>query len=288
MAISIVNNAIGFSLCLTFSMVTSLVLQSKRFLLPLWFAYGSISLSLDLTIWSIPLPTVYSTMHNLSTRKKILLVLAFTVGMMSWVSAILRIALRKYVSGLASDPTYNAPIINLLYVSEVALAISCVSAATLRPLIVKMSKWFNRVRGKPPSSKRRSHDCEFGGSPGFSYEPSTSGPRPTGNSGKGGFEEDTTIVEQDATEWKDDVSGIGKPQCVQIAPTRGTQSQIPAPTTIGHATIDHCTTYRSSNSSSGETLRLSNTGQGTTSRDTLPSTESTTHLTNTKTNTTID
>ena len=280
MSVSVLNNFIAATLGMAFSLVNSLVLQSERYLLKLWFVYGALSLSLDLIIWIIPLPTIISTMHTLSTKKKILLGMAFAVGTMCWCSAILRISLRKYVAGISSDPTYNAPIINLLYVSEVSLAICCVSVATLRPLIVKMTKKINKLRGKPTSTnKSRSSGYGFGGS-------QQSGSRPGGTGNKGRFGE--IIVEQELSQWTEDASNIERSQSMQKTSTRGGQLQVPVP-----AVINHNTTHCSSSASSGETLRVNTAGshQGAHSQphcDAQSSTESTANLTSTGSNAIAD
>lgn len=312
MGFSILNNIVSACLYSVFSATEAFLLQSKRYLTVLWFTSGALNLLMDLIIWYIPMPAIIAIMHNLPTKKKILLILAFAVGMMSWISAILRISFRKYMLGLGEDPTYNGPIFNVLLVAEVTLAISCVSVATFRPLVVKITKGFNRLRGKPISANKNSRttDPEFGASlsPAGSkgYGSSTGGSRTTGN--KGGFGHC-----QELMEWKDDVSDIksSAPQFVQQTcschcrdgdvelgsvvahapscprgshPTLGTQLQVPAP-----AAIDHSTTHRSSNSSSRETLRSTNIGSPSwPPLHTLPSSESTAKLTNANISSTTD
>ena len=309
MGASALNNAIGMSLGLTFSFVRTFIFQSAKYNLPLWLTYGTLNLLLDLIIWSLPLPTVLSVMKNVSTRKKILLVLVFVMGMMCWCSAILRISLRKHISELGRDPSYNAGIFYVLYIVEPALAISCVSLATLRPLVVKITKGFNRLRGKPTSTSRsRPTGYEFGGSPGLnqsnghgSRQARPGGPKAVRS--KGGFG-DPTIVGEELVEWKDDALDITRSQFVQQAcgcpykgegghtsscpkrldPARGTHIQIPPPTAT-----DLSTSYRSSSASSGETLRTTNPHHSAHSRPpVLPSSESTVNLTNADTNATTN
>lgn len=315
MGFSILNNTIAVSLLMTFSMVESFVLQSQKYLTPLWFTYGTLNLLMDLIIWSIPLPTVILVMRNLSTRKRILLVLVFTSGIMCWCSSILRISLRKYIMNMGGDPTYNAPICYLLYVTEVSVAISCVSAATLRPLVIKATKGFNRLRGKPTSTNQsRSTGYQFGASPGLAQSKGdgskTGGSRSTGNTRE--FGEQTTPGEELA-EWKDnsfnttisqfvqEIRGCphgdgdlelgsvvahtsSSPRCPDLA--QDTELQVPAPTAVS-------TIHRLSSSSSGETLRTTNIGSaihGVHSQppcDAIPSSESTVNLMSTNSNSTI-
>ena len=192
----------------------SSVFQSKNSFTAFWFTYGSLNLLIDLTIWSIPLRSVFSIMHNLSTRKKILLTLAFTVGMMSWCSSILRITFWRYAVDLASDPPYNGPILTLLGVVESSLAISCVSLATLRPLVVKITKWFNRLRGQPSNKTSGPTSFQSDETPNLPHL-GASGSRKTGN--KGGFEEHKTLttVDQELMEWEENVLDIKEPQAVR-------------------------------------------------------------------------
>ena len=285
MGFSVVNNTVTCCLGMTFTMVKSLVLQSNKYLTPLYFTYGTLNLLVDLIIWLIPLPTVFSVMKNLPTRKKILLALAFAAGMLCWGSTILRISLRKYVFGLGSDPSYSAPIFYVLYLTEVSLAIGCASVVTLRPLVVKITKVFNKLRGNPPPTNTPPTTGNlFRVSPGpaqipqpSGYETRPSGPRATGN--KGGFKE-LTIAGHELVEWKNNVVGSNRSQFFQQPcscprwdsdvemrsivvhtlscprysdPAWGTPLQgtpVPVP-----ATTDHGVTHYSSSSSGGDTLR---------------------------------
>ena len=276
------------------------LVQSQKYLMIIWFTYGSLNLLMDLIIWFIPLPSVISIMHNLSARKKIMLVLAFAVGLMSVCSATLRVSFRKYIFGLGADPTYNAPIINVLLVSEVSLAIGCVSVVTLQPLVAKVTEVFNRLRGKPTSTNTNGMaGVEVGVSPGLAQL--------AGN--KGGFGQ-RVAVNQELAEWKDDVTDNKLSQSVQQTPLRDGEVELgsivahvlsnprrpdPAHRINLHsstlaATTDHGPIHRSLSSSSGETLgttTIGSTYQGGTSRqpcDPLPSSESTINLTNADTN----
>ena len=320
MGFSIVFNITATCIAIGFAIVKSLALQPKKYFVPFWFTSSAINLLLDLIIWSIPLPSVSSIMHNLSTRKKILLGLAFSVGMVCWCSVILRISLREYVLGMGSDPTYSAPIVSVLMVAEVSLAISCVSVATLRPLLVKMTTTFNRLREKQtPTSESGTTAYEFEASqaPAQSkgYGPRPGGPRATTLNKDRVWEQ--TIVGQELVEWKEDASDAKSTQFVQqtyicscsegdvelggiVAHTsscprsydsssRGIQLQVPVPAATGHGT-----THRSPSTSSRETLRTANIGSPCQSAhsqppcDAIPFSESTVNLTNADTNTTID
>ena len=213
MGFSIVSNTISGCLSLAFTIVESLIIQSNKYLTGIWFTYCSLNLLLDLTIWAIPLPAVFSVMKSLSKRKRILLGMAFAVGMMCWCSAILRISFRKYVLVLGGDPSYNAPIIFVLYVTEGSLAISCVSVATLRPLVVEITKGFNRLRGKPSSKKSRTSASGYEASPGLAqpggYGPRSGATKATGNKGWFGVPD---FVDEEMAKWKNGAVGIQRPE----------------------------------------------------------------------------
>ena len=313
MGFSVLNNTIGACLGLTFSFVTTLALQSAQYTIPLWFAYGTINLLLDLTIWSLPLPAVFSVMKSVSTRKKIGLVLVFSLGMGCLCSAILRVSLVKHLTDLGADPTYRGVILDVLYIVEPAVAISCASLATLRPLVVKVTKGFNRLRGKPTST-----DTGMPTGSEFEESPDHNQPIPNGyesrrtrrggskSAGSKGGSGDTTTAGEELMEWRDDVSDIGRSRFVQqtcgcsyrdggahtsscsctarldAAPGAHIQGSAPTPTEPGN-------TYRSSSASSGETLGTTNPHHGGHSRPPLlPASESTVNLTNADSNTTTD
>ena len=299
MCFSIITNTAAPCLITVFTVIPSFLMQHK-YITGLWYTYGTLNLLMDLTIWSIPLPTVFSVMQNVSTRKKVLLVLVFAIGSITCVSSILRISFGKYATGLKGDPTYTSPIFIVLYTSEVSIAISCASLATLRPLVVQVTKKFNRLRGKPTSTnKSRSTGYEFGQRPtnpqSKGFGSTIGGTRTTGN--KGGF----MTVDQELMEWKDNFSEIERSQSCSCPrrggdiepgnmaasscprchdPARRLQPLVPTP-----ATTDNRNIHRSSRSSSGDTLRTTNIGstcQDAHSRppcDALPSSESTVNLT---------
>lgn len=308
MGISIVTNLASPCLLSVFTMVDSL-LANPKYLTGLWFTYGVINLLMDLTIWSTPLPAIFSIMHNLSTRRKTLLVLTFAVGMLSWCSSILRLSFWRSALGFSQDPTYSSPIFVVLYVTEVSLAMTCVSVAALRPLAVKITEKFNRLRGKTTTttSTDKSKTARTGSTFSQLKESGTSGSKTMGS------REELTTVDQELMEWKDGDLGIARSQFVGqtcnclsksggdielgdscprcLSPVRGTQLQFPAPTAINHGTV-----HRSSSSSSGtgETLRRANIGsacqsaQSRSTCDAIPPSESTVNLTNPDTSSTTD
>lgn len=212
-------------------------LMERNYFKAIWFTHGVLGTLTDLIIWCIPLPTIFSVMHNLSTRKKVLLALEFAVGMLSWISSILRISLWRYAADVSNDPTYNAPILYVLYTSEVALAICCASVVALRPLVVKMTKAFDRLRGKAISpNKSKVIGYEFRESPDLARPKgygSGTGSRVIGS--KGGY----ATVDQELVKWKDVVLDVESP-----GPALGTQLQVP---TAAH-TRPHCNTRASSES----------------------------------------
>ena len=275
MGFSIFNNLAGITVHTRFSvMALSPGFQPWKYIFPFWFAYGSCNVLIDLIIWALPIRSIFSILHNLSARKKFSLILTFTVGMLCWCASILRISCWRFAVDANSDPAYNTPILTLLGVIEACLAMSCVSLVTFRPLVVEMTKWFNRLRGTTDNNK--SDDCQFEKSPNLPQY-GTGGFRTTGN--KGGFG-DTTVC-QELTEWKDNGLVISEPRAVQQAcscsrmggdveprhivshvpscpihpnPAGGTQFQ--APTLVA---MSQSTTGRSSNSSDGETRKPANT-----------------------------
>lgn len=255
LVVSIINNTIAASLHIVFSMVTSFILHTAKYVSPLWFSYGALNLLTDVTIWVIPLPSVCSAMHKYSTRKKVLLVLAFSMGALSWCSSLVRISLSKrYLLGrLASDAVYNTPIFYVLFVAEISLAIGCVSVATFAPLVVRITKAVNRLKGKSTSTTKSKvtggNGVGAGPTPAQSkgYERRIGSLRTRGI--KSWFGEDTTIDDQDQMELKGDASDIEKsglfqqtcsdpcgsggvePSCSRcLNHARGTQLQVPPPT----------------------------------------------------------
>ena len=315
MGLSVVNNITTACISTTFLTLPNFARVSGRYLTPLWFTYGSLNLLMDLTIWSIPLPSLFSIIHNFSVRKRVLLVLAFAVGIMCWCSAILRISFRKYIVGLGDDPPYNGPILVVLYTAEMSLAMGCVSVATLRPLVVIMTNGFNRLRGKPALTNRtRTARFRFDTKPSFvrsiGHQSCPGGPRTAGSSGEN---TETTIIVQELMEWQsDDVLDIEKPQLIQQAcscpytggdielggmvahahscpqcpgASRGTQLQVPAPAATHHSSFHRSSSFsRTTNIGSAVT-----TCRGAHSQPpcgALPASESTVNLTNADTNST--
>ena len=286
MGFTIFNNLCGITVHTIFSVrALSPGFQPRKYVLPYWFAYGSCNLILDLIIWALPIRSILSILHNLSTRKKFSLILTFTVGMLCWCASTLRISCWRFAVDANSDPAYNTPILTLLGVIEVCLAMSCVSLVTLRPLVAEVTKWFNRLKGIPTSTKDSSQpdyknskplDCEFEKSQGLPHY-GTGGFRTTGN--KGGFGD--TAVGPELAEWEDNGLEIKEPRAVQQAcscsrmdgdaelrnivphaspcpihpnPAGGTQFQVSALVTMSQST-----TGRLSNSSDGETHKTATT-----------------------------
>ena len=296
MGFSIGNNTIPSILSCVFSNQAVFLLQSEKYITPLWLAYGILTMLLDLVIWSIPLPSVFSIMHNLSTKRRIALVLTFTVGMMSWCSAILRIVFRKYVTDLAADPTYTSPIILVLFVSEISLAMSCVSLATLQPLVAQIMEWFNRLRGKPTSTTEgRTLDLKFGTGSSF-VQSKESGPNAYGSNlgikGRFGI--------QELAEWKDDDMNTERTQFSQQGchcPCKGGDVELgitaahaspcprcpdPAHLQVSTSAANNGVTHRSSSCFSKTTT--GSAPQGPNSQLPCEASESTTGLTNADTN----
>lgn len=313
MGICVALSTISPCLQLAFTHVRSLFTQSKYYTI-LWFTNSILNFLVDLTIWSIPLPTIFSVMHNLSTQKRILLVVEFAVGMLSWCSSILRISFWKYAADVDRDPTYNAPLLYILCIAEVSIAIGCVSVAALRPLVVKVTKGFNRLRGKPVSTnKSRFTNYNIRASPSLAkskgYGSSTSGSKKTSN--KDGFEEHM-IADQELMEWEDNVLGTKRSQQQACSCTCRdgdielggiaahtsscascpdlSQDTKPETPTLAPVATDHGTIHHPPRCSSGETLSttsITSACQGAHSWppcDAIISSESTVNLTNADSN----
>ena len=167
MCFSILNNLVATALQIVFTYVETLIVQSRKYFGVLFLTCSSLNLVIDILIWGIPLPSVYPIFYNLTSRKRAMLVLVFAIGVLSWCSSILRIAWRKYITNLGTDPTYNAPILIVLYTTEISLAITCVSLVTLRPLVVNITKAFNGLRTKKSTSSSQSKTTgyRFGATP---------------------------------------------------------------------------------------------------------------------------
>ena len=254
---SIFNNLAGITIHTQFTVMSlSPGFQSFKYMVPFWFAYGSCNLLIDLTIWALPIRSISSILHNLSSRKKCSLILTFAAGMLSWGSSILRLSCWRFAVDSNYDPAYNTPILTLFGVIEVCVAMSCVSLVTLRPLVVGMTKWFNRLRGIPTSTlnskslptstgNSKSLGCQSEQGPNLPQY-GTGGFRTTGNKGRFGGK----TVGLKPTEWEDNGLEI-KPQAVQQACS---QVQVPSPVAMSRST-----TSRSSSSSDGETHKPANT-----------------------------
>ena len=309
MCFSILNNVIAATLQSVFTTVPSMLAQSPKYFAKLYLICGPLNLFTDILIWCIPLPSVYPVVHSLSSRKKVLLVLVFAIGILSWCSSILRIAWRGYVVDMGSDTSYNGPIVIVLYTTEITLAIACVSLVTLRPLVVKITKGFNRLRGKQStsSSRSRSSGHQFGATPQpTKFEFGPSGSRTTNTTGRVGT---YTAVGEQLMVLKDHGTVIQNSQLVQhtcgcpcededvefgsvVAPTSpcprclgpvpDTKLQVPALAATGHPS----TKSRSSRQTQ-RTTAIGGTSQSIAYRppiDALPSSESMVNLTNINTN----
>ena len=292
-----------------FTLVESFLVQSHKYLSVLFLTCSSLNLAIDILIWGIPLPSVYPVIDKLSSRKRVLLVLVFAIGVLSWCTTILRIAWRKYVADLGNDPTYNGPILVVLYTTEVSLAITCVSLVTLRPLVVKVTKGFNRLRGKQSTSSNQSKSTSYryATPQAKKFEFGSSGSRTTDTTGGVGTytavgEElrvlkDHGLVVQHicgcTSEDSDVESGSvvappsSCPRCLGSAV--GTQLQVPALAATGHPTTRDTTYSTTKSRSSRETFgttKMGGTSQGTYRPpfDSLPPSESTVNLTTVNTN----
>ena len=313
MCFSILNNIVATIIQIVFTYVETFLVQSRKYFGVQFLTCSSLNLATDILIWCIPLPSVYPLACNLSTRKRVLLVLVFAIGALSWCSSILRIAWRKYITNLGSDPTYNAPVLIVLYTTEISLAITCVSLVTLRPLLVKIAKGLNWLRTKKSTFSGQSIP-RFGAIPqpnGFEF--GSNGSKTTDTTGGFGT---YTAVGEELMVLKDHGLVIQNSQIVQhicgcpcedgdlesgsvvapaspcprcLGPAPDTQIQVPALAATGYPTTRNTTYSNTKSRSSRETLRTTNIGgtsQGTyhPPSDAPPSSESMVNLTKINTN----
>ena len=284
MCFSILNNIVATSIQIVFTYEETFLVQSHKYFGVQFLTCSSLNLATDILIWCIPLPSVYPVIRNLSTRKRVLLVLVFAIGALSWCSSILRIAWRKYITNLGSDPTYNAPILIVLYTTEISLAITCVSLVTLRPLIVQITKGFNWLRTKRSACSTQSRP-RFGATPqsrGFEF--GSNGSKTTDTTGGSGT---YTAVGEEMMVLKDHGLIIQNSQLAQhicgcpcedgdvesgslvapasrcprcLGPAPDTQLQVPVLAATGYPTTRNTTYSTTKSHSSRETLEMTNIG----------------------------
>ena len=111
-----------------------------RGLLILWYTNGGLSILIDSTIWFLPIPIVFR-LQKIGRRKKVMLFLTFSLGLMCPITALGRLCVVRQASKLRGDLAWSMAYIHILTTAEVGLAISAVSLATLRPLLNLVLNW---------------------------------------------------------------------------------------------------------------------------------------------------
>ena len=123
------------------SVIVNFILNDKDHgLAILWYTYCGISLPIDFGIWFLPIPLVFR-LQNLDRRKKIGLVLTFSVGFMCPVCALARFFFVKQAAKMQGDLAWNKVFIQVLTTAEAGIGICAVSMACLRPLLVQFLNW---------------------------------------------------------------------------------------------------------------------------------------------------
>ena len=112
-----------------------------RGLLILWYTNSGLSLLIDFTIWFLPIPVVLR-LQKIGRRKKVMLFLTFSLGLMCPVTALGRLSVVRQASRLRGDLAWSMAYIHILTTAEVGLAISAVSLVTLRPLLTLVLDWW--------------------------------------------------------------------------------------------------------------------------------------------------
>ena len=127
-------------------MIVNFVLKSlsevsrDRGLLVLWYTNSGLSLLIDFTIYFLPIPSVLR-LQKIGRRKKVMLILTFSIGLMCPITALGRLAVVRHASKLRGDLAWSMAYIHILTTAEVGLAISAVSLATLGPLLNLVLDW---------------------------------------------------------------------------------------------------------------------------------------------------
>ena len=118
----------------------------------LWYLNGAVTLAIDMTIWSLPLPMIMK-MQKMAPKEKLKLCLTFSVGLMSCASSLSRLCIVSQASDLGSDLSYTRVHIQVLCTAETGFGVCAVSMVPLRPLLRKICNWYpgtpDTVTGPP-------------------------------------------------------------------------------------------------------------------------------------------
>ena len=113
-------------------------------LMILWYINSGLSLPVDLTIWFLPIPIIFR-LQKLDRRKKVGLILTFSLALICPITAIGRLCVVKEAARMTGDQAWRMTYIHILTIAEVGLAISAASMATLLPLLTKVLDWRRRT-----------------------------------------------------------------------------------------------------------------------------------------------
>lgn len=101
----------------------------------IWYLHCAMSISTDLAIIIIPLPTIFHM--NLERRKKWSLAFTFALGGFGCVTSIIRLYYLYFLS-VTDDATHYNPIPALWSTVELNVVIVCACLITLHPLLVRV------------------------------------------------------------------------------------------------------------------------------------------------------
>ena len=119
----------------------------------LWYVNSGLSLPIDLAIWSIPIPMVLK-LEKLDRRKKTGLILTFSIGLMSCITALVRLCLVKQAASFQGDLAWKSSYITVLTTAELGLGVCAVCMAGLRPLFVRFLNWHYGTQASGTSVSR--------------------------------------------------------------------------------------------------------------------------------------
>ena len=134
-----------------FSIIANLVfktfsdVQRDHALMILWYVNAGITLTADLTIWSLPIPMIMR-LQKMAPKEKLKLLLTFSVGLLSCASTLARLCAIKEAADLGEDLSYTKVYIQVLCTAEAGFGACAVSMVPLRPLLRKICDWY---RGTP-------------------------------------------------------------------------------------------------------------------------------------------
>ncbi|KAI5804638.1 hypothetical protein DFH27DRAFT_384809 [Peziza echinospora] len=148
------------------------------YLVDIWYFSASIALILDVIIWCLPLPLIWSmnSTARLTTRKKLQVMATFAVGLMACGIAACRLGTRLMdTKGPAPEKRdWNRIFLLLFDQFEVSAGIVCASMPPLQPLLSIFGGWV-RTHGYYPGSAGRRGRVKKRSGPEHDPQPGDSG-----------------------------------------------------------------------------------------------------------------